>query len=53
MAGTLGQHPKNHSKGGRACRRCGNQCAIVRKYQLNLCRQCFRETAQAIGFKKY
>ena len=25
---------------------------IVRKYHLNLCRQCFRENAADIGFKK-
>ena len=25
----------------------------VRKYGLNLCRQCFREVAEKIGFKKY
>ena len=53
MAGTLGIHPKNNGKGGRSCRVCGNQNAIVRRYGLNICRQCFRERATEIGFKKY
>eukprot|EP00218_Dolichomastix_sp_CCMP3274_P000823 CAMPEP_0170163570 /NCGR_PEP_ID=MMETSP0033_2-20121228/77668_1 /TAXON_ID=195969 /ORGANISM="Dolichomastix tenuilepis, Strain CCMP3274" /LENGTH=103 /DNA_ID=CAMNT_0010401209 /DNA_START=485 /DNA_END=796 /DNA_ORIENTATION=+ len=45
-------HPKEHSKGGRNCRVCGSQHGIVRKYQLNICRQCFREYAKDIGFVK-
>jgi hypothetical protein len=31
---------------------CGNQKGIVRKYELNVCRQCFREYAKDIGFVK-
>ena len=31
---------------------CGNNKGIVRKYELNLCRQCFREYAKDIGFIK-
>jgi small subunit ribosomal protein S29e len=31
---------------------CGNGHAIIRKYGLNVCRQCFREYANAIGFIK-
>ena len=30
-----------------------NQCAIVRKYHLDMCRQCLRERAKDIGFVKY
>lgn len=29
-----------------------NQFAIIRKYHLNMCRQCFRERAEDIGFVK-
>jgi len=29
---------------------CENQWAIIRKYNLNICRQCFREYAKDIGF---
>jgi small subunit ribosomal protein S29e len=46
-------HPKDHGKGGRKCRVCSNQGAIIRKYGLNICRQCFREYANDIGFIKY
>ncbi len=35
------------------CRRCGRIGAHIRKYGLHLCRQCFRETALTLGFKKY
>jgi small subunit ribosomal protein S14 len=35
------------------CRRCGRTHAHIGKYGLNLCRQCFRDTAVNIGFKKY
>ena len=35
----------------RAC--CGRKRGIVRRYGMHLCRQCFREIAPQIGFKKY
>ncbi|MCL5800151.1 MAG: 30S ribosomal protein S14 [Candidatus Thermoplasmatota archaeon] len=35
------------------CRRCGRKRGLVRRYSLGLCRQCFRETAPALGFRKY
>jgi hypothetical protein len=31
---------------------CGNGGGIVRKYGLNICRQCFREYSKDIGFIK-
>lgn len=31
---------------------CSNGHAIIRKYGLNICRQCFREYATDIGFIK-
>jgi hypothetical protein len=31
---------------------CANQWGIIRKYNLNICRQCFREYAKDIGFVK-
>jgi small subunit ribosomal protein S14 len=37
----------------KGCIRCGRKRGIIRKYGLRLCRQCFRETAEEIGFKKY
>ncbi len=35
------------------CERCGRFGAHISSYGLNLCRNCFRETAESIGFKKY
>ena len=37
----------------RKCRRCGRNGAHIRKYGLHYCRQCFREVAKKLGFKKY
>jgi small subunit ribosomal protein S14 len=35
------------------CTRCGRYGTHIGKYNLHLCRHCFRETAERIGFKKY
>lgn len=35
------------------CERCGRFGAHISSYGLNLCRQCFRDIAVEIGFKKY
>ncbi len=35
------------------CRKCGRSEGVIRKYGLNYCRQCFREEAEKLGFKKY
>lgn len=35
------------------CERCGRIGAHISSYGLNFCRQCFREIAVDIGFKKY
>ncbi|TLZ86312.1 MAG: 30S ribosomal protein S14 [Methanobacteriota archaeon] len=37
----------------RGCLRCGRKRGIVRRYGLHLCRQCFREIAYELGFRKY
>jgi small subunit ribosomal protein S14 len=37
----------------RPCSRCGSYGAQIRKYGLHVCRQCFREVAAELGFKKY
>ncbi|KAK0518810.1 40S ribosomal protein S29 [Tilletia horrida] len=37
----------------RLSRVCGNQGGIIRKYGLDICRQCFREKADSIGFQKF
>ena len=35
------------------CRRCGRRRGMIRRHGLRLCRQCFRDVAPDIGFKKY
>ncbi len=47
--------PKKRSCGRslKRCGRCGRIRSILSSYGLNLCRQCFRETATDLGFKKY
>jgi small subunit ribosomal protein S14 len=35
------------------CGRCGRIRGHIRSYGLNLCRQCFRDIAIDLGFKKY
>jgi len=44
---------RKFGKGSRRCIRCGRRQALIRRYGLNLCRQCFREVAPELGFKKY
>lgn len=47
--------PKKRTCGDmhRKCRRCGRTGAHIQRWGLKLCRQCFREIAQKIGFKKF
>ncbi|MDH5199432.1 MAG: 30S ribosomal protein S14 [Candidatus Bathyarchaeota archaeon] len=40
-------------KGSRGCIRCGSHNGLIRRYGLNVCRQCFREIAEDMGFKKF
>jgi small subunit ribosomal protein S14 len=35
------------------CERCGRLGSHVGQYGIDLCRQCFREIATELGFKKY
>ena len=44
---------KKFGVGSRKCRRCGGYGAHIQKYGMHLCRQCFRDIAKNIGFKKY
>lgn len=44
---------RDFGKSKHKCRRCGRTGrGIIKKYGLNYCRQCFREIAEKIGFKK-
>ena len=35
------------------CKRCGRNGGHISKYKLHICRHCFREIAQKIGFKRF
>ena len=47
--------PKERKFGAstKQCERCGRIGAHVGSYGLHFCRQCFRDIATKIGFKKY
>ncbi|KAI1254305.1 40S ribosomal protein S29 [Eutypa lata] len=44
--------PRTYGKGARGCRVCTHKAGLIRKYGLNICRQCFREKSTDIGFVK-
>ncbi|MFC7213023.1 30S ribosomal protein S14 [Saliphagus sp. GCM10025334] len=48
-----GEHAAKRTGQEAACQRCGRKQGLVGKYDINLCRQCFREIARDMGFKKY
>jgi len=39
-------------KGSRECRCCMNRRGLIRTFELDICRRCFREYAADIGFEK-
>lgn len=44
---------RKHGESIRKCVRCGRTGAHIRSFGLHLCRQCFRDNAPELGFKKY
>jgi ribosomal protein S14 len=40
-------------EGKRYCQFCKRMDGLVQKYGLQMCRQCFKKRAPALGFKKY
>ena len=48
-----GEHAAKRTGQENACRRCDREQGLVGKYDIWLCRQCFREIAPKMGFKKY
>jgi small subunit ribosomal protein S14 len=55
MSESDGKEQETSDKTGQthACRRCEREQGLVGKYDIWLCRQCFREIARDMGFKKY
>ena len=52
-AGATGERASKRTGQRVECRRCGRKQGLVGKYDVNLCRQCFREVARSMGFEKY
>ena len=44
-------HPRTYGKDSRYCRVCRNTHGLIRKYGLDMCRKCFRERHELIGFR--
>lgn len=44
---------KLRHRGKRKCKICGNVRGLIQKYDLYICRKCFRERAEMLGFRKY
>lgn len=44
---------RNHGRNTKKCSFCGRTGAHISKYGLSICRQCFRDNASQLGFKKY
>eukprot|EP00612_Vaucheria_litorea_P004798 CAMPEP_0171463990 /NCGR_PEP_ID=MMETSP0945-20130129/7450_1 /TAXON_ID=109269 /ORGANISM="Vaucheria litorea, Strain CCMP2940" /LENGTH=54 /DNA_ID=CAMNT_0011990913 /DNA_START=47 /DNA_END=211 /DNA_ORIENTATION=+ len=53
MPNLMNTHPKKYGSGSRCCRVCAGRRGVIRKYAMMICRRCFREYANDIGFKKY
>ena len=47
-----GRKEHKFARGSRWCKRCGDYTAVIQKYDLFVCRRCFREVAVSLGFRK-
>jgi len=45
-------HPRNYGKDSKQCRVCAARQGLITKYEMMICRRCFREQAAQIGFVK-
>ena len=43
-------HPRKYGKDSRECRRCTARIGLIRKYDLLLCRKCWRDFGHEVGF---
>ncbi|WP_436935275.1 30S ribosomal protein S14 [Halovenus marina] len=50
---STGEQAAKRTEQLRECQRCGRKQGLVGKYDIWLCRQCFREVSRSMGFKKY
>ena len=40
-------------KRNKICKMCGTRKGFIMKYNLGICRRCFKDNAKRIGFEKY
>jgi len=45
--------PTNWKVQPKICKQCGSHKGVISKYNIGLCRRCFKENAEKIGFRKY
>ena len=44
---------KKRTSGVRECKICGTRKGMIRKYSLGICRRCFKDRAEDLGWEKY
>ena len=47
-----GRKEHKFGRGSRWCKSCGDYTAVIQKYDLFVCRRCFREVAVSLGVRK-
>lgn len=45
--------PRDWKVQPKICKKCGSHKGVISKYDLMICRRCFKENALQIGFRKY
>jgi len=45
--------PKDQKVQPKICKKCGSHKGVISKYDLGLCRRCFKDYALQLGFRKY
>ena len=53
MVNDATKYKRLKKKGNYKCRRCGTTKDVITSRGMMLCRRCFREIAESLGFKKY
>jgi ribosomal protein S14 len=55
MGSSKGNEKKERSKKIKefTCKFCGAHKGMIRKYNLLICRRCFKDNAESLGFRKY
>jgi ribosomal protein S14 len=49
----ISKDEKMKGRGKRECRVCKTARGLIRKYNMQICRRCFREVGEYLGFRKF